>query len=56
MYADQDGQPTTLLTSGRATSPVAGWNQVTVPTARLEAGKRYWIAVLNPVDATGTLA
>ena len=55
IYADNAGQPTTLLTSGRTDSPVAGWNQVTVPSAQLEAGKAYWIALLNPADATGTL-
>src|SRR5689334_10711256 len=46
LYSDENGQPTTLLSSGRTTAPVAGWNQVTVPTARLEANAKYWIAVL----------
>jgi hypothetical protein len=55
IYSDVAGQPSTLLTSGRTNSPAAGWNQVTVPSAQLEAGKAYWIALLNPADATGTL-
>jgi hypothetical protein len=55
LYADAGGQPTTLLTSGRTDSPAAGWNQVAVPAAALEAGKAYWIALLNPADAAGTL-
>ncbi len=56
VYSDVDGQPTTLLTSGRTDAPVAGWNQVTVPTARLDSGGKYWVAVLNPADSTGTLS
>ena len=55
LYADQGGQPTTLLTSGRTNATVAGWNEVAVPAAPLEAGKAYWIALLNPADASGTL-
>jgi hypothetical protein len=55
LYSDVDGQPATLLTSGRATSVVAGWNEVAVPPARLRDGDHYWIALLNPADGTGTL-
>jgi hypothetical protein len=55
LYSDVDGQPTTLLTSGRAASVAAGWNEVAVPSARLRNGDRYWIALLNPADGTGTL-
>jgi PKD domain-containing protein len=38
--------PQTLLTSGSAT-PVAGWNDITVPSASVASGTKYWIAVLG---------
>jgi hypothetical protein len=56
VYSDEGGRPATLLTSARSNAPVAGWNQIAVPSARLEAGTPYWIAVLNPNDASGSLA
>jgi hypothetical protein len=55
VYSDEDGQASTLLTSGRINAPVAGWNEVAVTATRLEAGESYWIAILNPLDSTGTL-
>ncbi|MDA0168687.1 hypothetical protein OJ998_06280 [Solirubrobacter taibaiensis] len=55
LYSDEAGQPTTLLTSARTNTPAAGWNTVAVPSAQVESGKAYWVAVLNPSDATGTL-
>ena len=39
LYSDDDGQPTTLLTSGAHEHPGRRLEQVTVPAARLEAGK-----------------
>jgi hypothetical protein len=56
VYSDDRGRPATLLTSARSNAPVAGWNEIAVPSTRLESGTPYWIAVLNPDDATGTLA
>jgi glucose/arabinose dehydrogenase/PKD repeat protein len=57
LYADTNGQPTTLLASGRNDSPQAdAWNEVTItdgPT--LELGTPYWISLLNPVGSTGVL-
>jgi glucose/arabinose dehydrogenase/PKD repeat protein len=57
LYADNNGQPTTLLASGRLNSPAAGaWNEVAInngPT--INAGTAYWIGLLNPSDATGVL-
>ena len=51
------GQPTTLLASGRINAPQAGaWNEVAIANGpTLTAGSQYWIALLNPADATGVL-
>ena len=54
--ANASGQPTTLLASGRLNNPQAGaWNEVPVSGGSLTAGSTYWISLLNPDDATGTL-
>jgi glucose/arabinose dehydrogenase len=56
LYADSGGQPTTLLASGRLNAPQAGaFNEVSVAGVSLSAGTAYWISILNPLDATGTL-
>ncbi|HET8755685.1 MAG TPA: LamG-like jellyroll fold domain-containing protein [Solirubrobacteraceae bacterium] len=57
LYADSNGQPTTLLASGRINSPAAGaWNEVAIDNGpTINAGTAYWIALLNPSDATGVL-
>jgi hypothetical protein len=56
LYADENGRPTTLLTSGRSEAPIAGtWETVQVPAAEIEAGRTYWIGLLNPATAEGTL-
>jgi glucose/arabinose dehydrogenase len=57
LYADNAGQPTTLLASGRVTSPQAGaWNEVTIDSGpTITAGTAYWIGLLNPVGSTGVL-
>lgn len=56
LYSDEAGQPTTLLTSARKNGLTAGaWNTVPVPATEIEDGTPYWIAVLNPSDATGGL-
>ncbi len=55
LYADgAGGHPGTLLTQGALTSPVTGWNTVSVPAASVTAGTTYWIAILSP-SGTGTL-
>src|SRR5271163_3710716 len=49
LYADSSGNPGTLLGQGNTTHPVAGtWNQITISSAAITAGKPYWIAVLGP--------
>jgi hypothetical protein len=53
LYASNSGdtRPTTLLTSGVITSPVNGWNTVTVPNATVTSGTKYWVAMLSPVGS-----
>src|SRR5579884_214571 len=55
LYTDKGGTPGTLLTQGRLSNPVAGWNTVAVPAANVTGGTVYWIAVLGPAGS-GTLA
>ena len=57
VYADSNGEPGRLLGSGTLDAPTAGaWNNVPLATGvSLTSGNRYWIAVLNPRGATGTL-
>jgi hypothetical protein len=56
VYADVGGVPTALLGAGRLERPVAGhWNAVSVDIPGIRAGQAYWIGLLNPADATGTL-
>ena len=52
LYADVAGRATTLLGSGRMKHPQPGWNKVDVNVPGIEAGKPYWIGVLNPRDGT----
>ena len=55
LYADDDGKATTLLDSGRMENPQPGWNRVDVNIPGIVAGRRYWIALLNPLDGSGDL-
>ena len=57
MYSDSGGEPQFLLGSGRISAPVAGqWAEVQLSNGpQLVAGQAYWISLLNPSDATGTL-
>jgi hypothetical protein len=55
LYAGDD-DPTTLLGSGRTSNPTPGaWNKVDVDIPGIVAGRKYWIGLLNPADATGEL-
>jgi outer membrane protein assembly factor BamB len=52
LYAESGVGPGALLTQGSTISPQAGaWNQIAVPSVKVNAGTSYWIAVLGP---TGT--
>jgi hypothetical protein len=51
LYADNAGNPGTLLSSGTLSSPPTGWNSLTVPAVNIVSGTPYWIAVLG-IDAT----
>jgi hypothetical protein len=55
LYADNTNTPGALLAQGTITAPVAGTNEVAVPSAAVTAGRRYWIAVLQPSGSTGTI-
>jgi glucose/arabinose dehydrogenase len=57
LYADNNGQPTSLLASGRIDNPQAGaWNEVTIDNGpTITAGTAYWIGLLNPTGSTGVL-
>jgi hypothetical protein len=47
--------PGTLLAQGTIASPVANaWNFATIPGVSLQAGTKYWIAVLSP-SGSGTI-
>src|SRR5438105_6354505 len=40
------------MTQGTILSPVAGaWNTISVPTAAVVSGTRYWLAVLSPLGS-----
>lgn len=48
--------PGTLLAQATITTPVAGaWNVISIPSVTVTAGTTYWIAILRPSNATGTL-
>ncbi len=57
IYGDSGGEPASLLGSGRISAPAAGqWAEVPLASGpQLVAGQAYWIGLLNPGDATGTL-
>jgi hypothetical protein len=48
IYEDDRGRPDRLLAASTATSDLEAraWNSLTIPSVALEAGERYWIAVL----------
>ncbi|WP_270888309.1 choice-of-anchor R domain-containing protein [Pedococcus sp. 5OH_020] len=51
VYRDDHGRPGTLLSTGTSRDPVAGqWNAIPISTTQIEAGQRYWLALLGPKD------
>lgn len=53
LYSNSTGNdPGTLLSQATITSPVGGaWNSVTIPSATITAGFKYWIAILSPAGS-----
>ena len=53
LYADNNGQPTTLLASGRLNTVVSdAWNEVPIDNGpTINAGTAYWIGLLNPTGS-----
>ncbi len=48
LYADADGKPGSLVTSGSLSPPKPGaWNAVPVRSTLIKSGARYWIAMLS---------
>jgi glucose/arabinose dehydrogenase/PKD repeat protein len=49
IYGEADGDASALLATGALNGPKAGWNAVRLESpVQLIAGRRYWIALLNP--------
>jgi glucose/arabinose dehydrogenase/PKD repeat protein len=57
LYSDAGGDASTLLATGTLVAPREGeWNVVRIAApVQVVAGRRYWIAVLNPRDGSGVL-
>lgn len=57
LYGDSGGgHPGTLIAQGSSSQLQAGaWNTISIPGATVTAGNRYWIAILSPQNASGTL-
>jgi glucose/arabinose dehydrogenase len=56
IYSEADGDASALLGTGALDDPQAGWNEVRLQSpVQLVAGRRYWIALLNPLDSGGKL-
>ncbi|MGI8772939.1 MAG: BACON domain-containing protein [Acidobacteriaceae bacterium] len=47
LYADNAGNPGSLLTQGTINTPAIGWNAAAVPSIDILTGTKYWIAVLG---------
>jgi hypothetical protein len=48
IYADNNGQPGSLLAGGKLSSPKAGaWNALPISATSVSASKSYWLAVLG---------
>ena len=57
LYGDSGGgHPGALIAQGNSSQLQAGaWNSIAIPGAIVAAGTRYWIAILSPQNASGTL-
>jgi glucose/arabinose dehydrogenase/PKD repeat protein len=57
LYSEADGDASALLATGTLDAPRAdSWNEVRLSApVHVEAGRRYWIAVLDPASSTGEL-
>lgn len=52
IYKDSNGHPGALLAQGTLSSPVAGtWNKVLLPPVAVNAGTKYWVAILSPSNS-----
>ncbi len=48
LYTDKNGHPGTLLKQGTLSSPGSGgWKKVSLPPVSINAGSKYWIALLG---------
>ena len=48
LYSNKSGHPGSLLAHGSLSSPAAGsWNQVSIGSATVSAGRTYWVTVLG---------
>ena len=48
VYADSNGEPSSLLASGSVSSLKAGgWNTVSIPDLSMTSGRPYWLALLG---------
>jgi outer membrane protein assembly factor BamB len=53
LYADNNGHPGALLTQGNSSSLTAGaWNTISVSSANVSSGTKYWIAILGTTSGT----
>ena len=49
LYTDSNGHPGTRLARGTLSSPGSGgWKKVAIPPVSINAGSKYWIALLGP--------
>jgi hypothetical protein len=49
VYTDAGGEPGRLISTGRSSSVTnGGWNAVPISPMTVEAGTRYWLAILGP--------
>jgi len=57
LYGDSGGgHPGALIAQGSSSQLQAGaWNSISIPGAIVAAGTQYWIAVLSPQNASGSL-
>jgi outer membrane protein assembly factor BamB len=57
LYGDSGaGHPGALIAQGSSSQLQAGaWNSISIPGATVAAGTQYWIAILGPQNASGTL-